>query len=276
MLFLEVDFFIMALLKTINAALYGSTLREGLLERFSLAGNVISRNATPMVYTPQGTTKTYYYPSTSFNVAPVPSSDTVSWRVTLIEDEAYLFRALFPEGTTSDDGTFETPKDFTAENAGGEFVAVSNSIDSIEITGPVFNIPIKLELLSESSTTSGGVRTETQYFKGEYSSSIIPGFDTSKPLVNQFLSGTFNGLVTAETATYQILYNKKLITPATWEDGADSVTYSPYCVLTPVNIEFKNSMHVNFRFEADLKTFTINIKNYYNARNYAPFYHVKY
>ena len=275
-LFLEVDIFIMALLKTINAALYGSTLRDGLLERFSIAGNVISRNATPKTYAPRGSTRTYYYPSTSFNMSPVPSSDTVSWRATLVEDEAYLFRALFPEGTTSDDGTFETPKNFTAENAGGESVAVADYIDSVEIAGPVFSIPIELELLSESSTTSGGVKTETQYFKGEYSSSIIPGFDTSKPLVNQFLSGIFNGLVTAETATYQILYNKKLITPATWKDGADSVTYSPYCVLTPVNIEFKSSMHVNFRFKADLKAFTVNIKNYYNARNYAPFYNVKY
>lgn len=273
---LEVELFTMALLKTINAALYGSTLRDGLLERFSLSGNIISRNATPKIYTPSGTTKTYYYPSTSFNVGLVPSSDTVSWRATLVEDEAYFLRALFPEGTTNDDGTFETPKDFTAENAGGESVAVSDFIDSIEIAGPIFNIPIELELLSESSTTSGGVKTETQYFKGEYSSSIIPGFDTSKPLINQFLSGTFNGLVTAETATYHILYNKELITPATWEDGAYSVTYSPYCVLTPVNVEFKNSMHVNFRFKADLKAFTINIKNYYNARNYAPFYHVKY
>ena len=266
----------MALLKTINAALYGSTLRDGLLERFSLNGNVISRNATPKTYAPSAAARTYYYPSTSFNVAPVPSSDTVSWRITLVEDEAYLFRALFPDGTTSDDGTFETPKDFTAENAGGESVAVSDSIDSIEIAEPVFNIPINLELLSESSTTSGGVKIETQYFKGEYSSSIIPGFDTSKPLVNQFLSGTFNGLVTAETATYQIQYNKALITPTTWKDGSDSVTYSPYCILTPVSIEFKRSMHVNFRFDASLETFTVNIKNYYDAHDYPPFYHVKY
>ena len=266
----------MALLKNINAALYGSTPRDGFLERFSMAGNVISRKATPKTYAPSVATKTYYYPSTSFNVVPVPSSDTVSWRVTLIEDEAYLFRALFPEGTTSDDGTFETPKDFTAENAGGESVTVSDYVDSIEIAGPVFHIPLELNIYSQNSTTSGGTRTETIIYSNVFSSSIIPGFDTSKPLVNQFLSGIFNGLVTAETATYQIQYNKELITPATWEDGADSVAYSPYCILTPVNIEFKSSMHVNFKFKADLKTFTVSIKNYYNATNYPPFYHVKY
>lgn len=266
----------MALLKTINAALYGSTLREGLLERFSIDGNVISRKATPKTYAPKKATRTYYYPSTSFNVAPVPSSDTVSWRATLVEDDAYLFRALFPEGTTSDDGTFETSKDFTAENAGGESVAVSDYIDSIEIAGPVFSIPIELDLFSESSTIKDGVRTEIQLFKGEYPSSIIPGFDTSRPLVNQFLSGTFNDLVTAETSTFQIQYNKELMTPATWEDGSDSVKYSPYCILTPVGIEFKRSMHVNFKFDASLETFTVNIKNYYDAHDYPPFYHVKY
>lgn len=266
----------MALLKTINAALYGSTLREGLLERFSIDGNVISRKAAPKTYAPKKATRTYYYPSTSFNMAPVPSSDTVSWRATLVEDEAYLFRALFPEGTTSDDGTFETSKDFTAENAGGESVVVSDFVESLEISNPVFHIPLELNIYSQTSTTSGGTRTETIIYSNTFSSSIIPGFDTSKPLVNQFLAGTFNGLVTAETATYQIQYNKALITPTTWKDGSDSVTYSPYCILTPVNIEFKRSMHVNLRFDASLETFTVNIKNYYDAHDYPPFYHVKY
>lgn len=266
----------MALLKTINAAYYGYVTQNGLLERFTLAGNVLSRNATPKVWGYNSATRTYYYPSTSFSVAPSPSSDTVTFKITLIEDEAYMLQALFPEGTLNDDGTFETPKDFTAENAGGESVAVADYIDSIEIAGPSFNIPIELELLTESSTVKDGVRTEIQYFKGEYSSSIIPGFDTSKPLVNQFLSGTFNGLVTAETTTFQIQYNKELMTPATWKDGADSITYSQYCLLTPVNPEFKRSMNVNFRFDASLETFTVNIRNIYMTTDKQVFWQVRY
>lgn len=266
----------MALLKTINAAYYGYVTQNGLLERFSLAGNVLSRNATPKVWGYNSATRKYYYTSTSFSVAPSPSSDTVTFKITLLEDEAYMFRALFPEGTTSDDGTFETPKDFTAENAGGESVAVSDYIDSVEIAGPSFNIPIELELLTEGSTTKDGVRTEIQYFKGEYSSSIIPGFDSSRPLMNQFLAGTFNNLVSAETSTFQIQYNKELMTPATWEDGSDSVLYSQYCLLTPVNPEFKSSMNVNFRFDASLETFTVNIRNIYMTTDKQVFWQVRY
>ena len=266
----------MALLKTINAAYYGNVTQNGLLERFSLAGNVLSRSATPKVWGYYSASRKYYYPSSSFRVAPSPSSDTVTFKITLVENEAHMFQALFPEGTINDDGTFETPKNFTAENAGGESVAVSDSINSIEIAGPVFNIPIELELFSESSTTKDGVRTQTQYFKGEYSSSIIPGFDVSRPLVNQFLSGTFNGLVTAETSTFQIQYNKELMNPATWKDGADSITYSQYCLLTPVNPEFKRSMNVNFRFGASLETFTINIRNIYMTTDKQVFWQVRY
>lgn len=266
----------MALLKTINAAYYGYVTQNGLLERFSLAGNVLSRNATPKRWGYNSASRKYYYPSTTFNVSPSPSSDTVTFNISMVEDEAYLFRALFPEVTTNDDGTFETPKDFTAENAGGESVVVSDYIDSIEIAGPVFSIPIELDLFSESSTIKDGVRTEIQYFKGKYSSSIIPGFDTSKPLVNQFLSGTFNDLVTAETATFQIQYNKELMTPATWKDGADSVLYSQYCLLTPVNPEFKRSMNVNFRFDASLETFTVNIRNIYMTTDKQVFWQVRY
>ena len=270
------EIFIMALLKTINAAYYGYVTQNGLLERFSLTGNVLSRNATPKVWGHNSASRKYYYPSTTFNASPSPSSDTVTFKLSLVEDEAYMFRALFPEGTSSDDGTFEIPKNFTAENAGGESVAVSDSIDSIEIAGPVFNIPIELELFSESSTTKDGVRTEIQYYKGEYSSSIIPGFDTSIPLVNQFLAGIFNNLVSAETSTFQIQYNKKLMTPATWKDGATSILYSQYCLLTPVNPEFKRSMNVNFRFDASLKTFTINIRNIYMTTDKQVFWQVRF
>lgn len=266
----------MVLLKTINAAPYGSTLRDGLLERFSISGNVLSRNAAPKTYTPQGATRTYYFPATSFNVAPVPSPDSVSWRATLVEDEAYLFRALFPEGTFSDDGTFETPKDFTAENAGGESVIVADSIDSLELAGPVFYFPIELNLIVLSDTTENGVRTFVQSSVKNYSSSIIPGFDSSKNLISQWMDGTFNGLATAETATFQTKYNKELITPATWEDGSDSVTYSPYCILTPVNIEFKRSMNIIFHFTADFGEFWIEIRSTYNATDYPVFYSVKY
>lgn len=266
----------MSLLKTINAAYYGSVTQKGLLERFSLAGNVLSRNATPKVWGYNSATRKYYYPSTTFSAAPSLLSDTVTFKITLVEDEAYMLRALFPEGTISDDGTFEIPKDFTAENAGGESVAVADYIDSIEIAGPVFSIPIELDLFSESSTIKDGVRTEIQYFKGEYSSSIIPNFDTSRPLVNQFLAGTFNNLVSAETTTFQIQYNKELMTPATWEDGASSITYSQYCLLTPVNPEFKRSMNVNFRFDASLETFTVNIRNIYMTTDKQVFWQVRY
>lgn len=266
----------MSLLKTINAAYYGSVTQKGLLERFSLAGNVLSRNATPKVWGYNSATRKYYYPSTTFSAAPSLLSDTVTFKITLVEDEAYMLRALFPEGTISDDGTFEIPKDFTAENAGGESVAVADYIDSIEIAGPVFSIPIELDLFSESSTIKDGVRTEIQYFKGEYSSSIIPNFDTSRPLVNQFLAGTFNNLVSAETTTFQIQYNKELMTPATWEDGASSIKYSQYCLLTPVNPEFKRSMNVNFRFDASLETFTVNIRNIYMTTDKQVFWQVRY
>ena len=266
----------MALLKTINAAYYGYVTQNGLLERFSLAGNVLSRNATPKVWGYNSATRKYYYPATSFKASPSPSSDTMTFNISMVEDEAYMFGALFPDGTFNDDGTFEIPKDFTAENAGGESVAVADYIDSIEITGPVFNIPIELDLLSENSTIKDGVRTEIQYFKGEYSSSIIPGFDTSKPLFNQFLNGTFNGLVSAETSTFQIQYSKELMTPATWEDGATSILYSQYCLLTPVNPEFKRSMNVNFRFDASLETFTVNIRNIYMTTDKQVFWQVRY
>ena len=266
----------MALLKTINAAYYGYVTQNGLLERFSLAGNVLSRNATPKVWGYNSTSRTYYYPSSSFSVTLSPSPDTITFNISMVEDEAYMFQALFPEGTISDDGTFETPKNFTAENAGGESVAVSDYIDSVEIADPVFNIPIDLELFSESSTIKNGVRTEIQYFKGEYSSSIIPGFDTSKALVNQFLAGTFNGLVSAETSTFQIQYNKELMTPATWKDGADSVLYSQYCLLTPISPEFKRSMNVNFKFKAGLETFTVNIRNIYMTTDKQVFWQVRY
>ena len=266
----------MDLLKTINAAYYGNVTQNGLLERFSLSGNVLSRNATPKVWGYNSATVKYYYPSMTFKASPSPSSDTITFNISMVEDEAYMFHALFPEGINSDDGTFETPKDFTAENAGGESVTVSDYIDSIEIAGPVFNIPIELELISESSTTKNGVRTEIQYFKGEYSSSIIPGFDTSRPLINQFLSGTFNGLVSAETSTFQIQYNKELMTPATWEDGASSILYSQYCFLTPVNPEFKRSMNVNFKFKASLESFTVNIRNIYMTPDKQVFWQVRY
>lgn len=266
----------MALLKEINAAFYGSTLKEGLLERFSMSGNVLSRNATPKVWGYNSATRKYYYPSTTFKASPSPSSDTVTFNISVVEDEAYMFRALFPGGTISDDGTFETQKNFTAENAGGESVAVSDYIDSVEIAGPVFSIPIELDLFSESSTTKDGVRTEIQYYKGEYSSSIIPGFDSSRPLVNQFLTGTFNNLVSAETSTFQINYNKELMTPATWEDGATSILYSQYCLLTPVNPEFKRSMNVNFKFDASLETFTVNIRNIYMTTDKQVFWQVRY
>ena len=266
----------MALLKTINAAYYGYVTQNGLLERFSLAGNVLSRNATPKVWGYNSASRKYYYPFMTFEASPSPSSDTVTFNISVVEDEAYMFRALFPGGTTSDDGTFETPKDFTAENAGGESVAVADYINSVEIAGPVFSIPIELDLFSESSTIKDGVRTEIQYYKGEYSSSIIPGFDASKPLVNQFLAGTFNDLVSAETSTFQIQYNKELMTPATWEDGATSILYSQYCLLTPVNPEFKRSMNVNFRFDSSLKTFTVNIRNIYMTTDKQVFWQVRY
>lgn len=273
---LEVELFTMALLKTINAALYGSTLQEGLLERFSLAGNVISRNATPMVYTPPGATSTYYYPSTTFTNSPTPGADTVTWKNELVQDEEYLFRSLFPEGTFSDDGTFETPKVFTAENAGGESVIVADSIDSLELAGPVFSFPLELNLIVLSDTIKNGVRTFVQSSGKNYSSSIIPGFDSSKNLISQWMAGTFNGLATAETATFHTKYNKELITPAAWEDGADSITYSPYCVLTPENIMFKRSMHIIFHFTAGLGEFWVEIRSIYNATDYPVFYYVKY
>lgn len=266
----------MALLKTINAAYYGYVTQNGLLERFSLAGNVLSRNATPKVWGYNSASRKYYYPSATFKASVSPSSDTVTFNISMVEDEAYMFQALFPEGIISDDGTFETPKNFTAENAGGESVAVSDYIDSIDIAGPVFSIPIELDLFSENSTIKDGVRTEIQYYKGEYSSSIIPGFDASRPLVNQFLAGTFNNLVSAETTTFQVQYNKELMTPATWEDGASSVLYSQYCLLTPVNPEFKRSMNVNFRFDASLETFTINIRNIYMTTDKQVFWQVRY
>lgn len=266
----------MALLKTINAAYYGNVTQKDHLERFTLAGNVLSRNATPKVWGYNQATRKYYYPSATFKASPSPSSDTVTFNISVVEDEAYMFRALFPEGTISDDGTFESPKNFTAENAGGESVAVSDYIDSIQVAGPIFSIPIELDLFSESSTIKDGVRTEIQYYKGEYSSNIIPGFDASKPLVNQFLAGIFNDLVSAETSTFQIHYNKELTTPATWEDGATSILYSQYCLLTPVNPEFKRSMNVNFKFDASLKTFTVNIRNIYMTTEKQVFWQVRY
>lgn len=265
----------MALLKTINAApAGGESLKR--LERFAITGNVISRNATPMAYTPSGATRTYYYPSTTFTNGPTPGADTVTWKNELVQDEEYLFRALFPEGTFSDDGTFETPKVFTAENAGGESVIVADSIDSLELAGPVFSFPLELNLIVLSDTTKNGVRTLIQSSGKNYSSSIIPGFDSSKNLVSQWMAGTFNGLATAETATFHTKYNKKLITPATWEDGADSITYSPYCVLTPENIMFKRSMNIVFHFTADLGEFWVEIRSIYNATDYPVFYFVKY
>lgn len=267
----------MAFLKVVNAALFGGNVRPGLLERFAMSNDVITRVATPIEYAPNSTTRTYYFPSESFNVVPSPTPNAVIFKITLIEDRALLFTSLFPEGTLSDDGTFETSKDFTAENAGGETVVVSDYIESVEISSPVFSIPLELKILSQNSTTANGTRTETISYDGLFPSSIIPNFDPSTPLVNQqLLYGTFNGIVSAETSTYKIKYNKELITPATWEDGSDSVNYSPYCVLTPENIEFKRSMHVYFNFSSNLETFRVNIINYYNAKNYAPFYHVKY
>lgn len=216
----------MALLKTINAAPKGGESLER-LERFSMVGNVISRNAAPRIYAPSDATRTYYYPSMTFTTGVTPGADTVTWKNELVQDEEYLFRALFPEGTFSDDGTFETPKDFTAENAGGESVIVADSIDSLELAGPVFSFPLELNLIVLSDTIKNGVRTLVQSSGENFPSSIIPGFDASKNLISQWMAGTFNGLATAETATYQTKYNKNLITPATWEDGADSVTYSP-------------------------------------------------
>ena len=257
----------MALLKTINAALF---------ERFSIDGNTISRKAAPKIYAPEGATRTYYYPAMSSNIGPVPTSDTVTWKATLVEDEAYLFRSLFPEGTFSDDGTFETQKNFTAENAGGESVIVADSIDSLELAGPVFSFPLELNLIVLSDTTKNGVRTLVQSSGKNYSSSIIPGFDSSKNLISQWMAGTFNGLATAETATFHTKYNKELITPATWEDGADSITYSPYCVLVPENIMFKRSMNIIFHFTAGLGEFWVEIKSLYNATGYPVFYSVKY
>ena len=265
----------MALLKTINAAPEGGDSIK-YLERFSIDGNVISRNATPKAYGYLSATRTYYYPSTTFTNGPTPGADTVTWKNELVQDEEYLFRALFPDGTFSDDGTFEIPKDFTAKNAGGESVIVADSIDSLELAGPVFSFPLELNLIVLSDTTKNGVRTLVQSSGKNYSSSIIPGFDSSKNIISQWMAGTLNGLATAETATFHTKYNKELITPATWEDGADSITYSPYCVLTPENIMFKRSMHIIFHFTAGLGEFWVEIKSLYNATGYPVFYSVKY
>lgn len=265
----------MALLKTINAAPEGGESLKH-LERFAMVGNVISRNAAPKAYAPQGATRTYYYPATSFTTSSTPSADKVTWKNELVQDEEYLFRALFPEGIINDDGTFEAPKNFTAENAGGESVAVSDSIDSLELAVPAFTFPLELNLIILSDTTKNGVRTLVQSSGESFSSSIIPGFDSSKNLISQWMAGTFNGLATAKTATYQAKYNKELITPATWEDGADSVTYSPYCVLTPENIVFKRSINIIFHFKAGLGEFWVEIRSIYNATDYPVLYSVKY
>ena len=265
----------MALLKTINAAPKGGEGKKH-LERFEIDGNVILRKSAPKIYAPSGATKTYYFPSTSFTNDSTPGADTVTWKNELVQDEEYLFRALFPGGAFSDDGTFETPKNFTAENAGGESVIVADSIDSLELAGPVFSFPLELNLIVLSDTTKNGVRTLIQSSGKNYSSSIIPGFDSSKNLISQWMAGTFNGLATAETTTFHTKYNKELITPATWEDGADSITYSPYCVLAPENIMFKRSMHIVFHFTAGLGEFWAEIRSLYNATGYPVFYSVKY
>ena len=265
----------MALLKTINAAPEdGSSGKH--LERFAIDENVISRKAAPKIYAPSDAIRTSCFPSTSFTNDTTPGPNTVTWKNGLVQDEEYLFRALFPEGAFSDDGTFETQKNFTAENAGGESVIVADSIDSLELAGPVFSFPLELNLIVLSDTTKNGVRTLVQSSGKNYSSSIIPGFDSSKNLISQWMAGTFNGLATAETATFHTKYNKELITPATWEDGADSITYSPYCVLVPENIMFKRSMNIIFHFTAGLGEFWVEIRSLYNATGYPVFYSVKY
>lgn len=273
----------MALLKEINAARYSSTT-SGLVEKFSKNGDDIFRKAYPKIVNSQNT---LYYPSTEIISNTVPQdSFTVKWSIKLVDNESYLLQSLFPEGTLNDAGEWEAPKPFKATNSGGEGIFVPDSIDTIEISEPVFNFPLAPNMRQIGETINGRLKTvtllSTRYeppdYITEYYTNSIPNFNPSRGIFGNFFDGVFNGVCSATTSTFALPYNKKLKTPRPWEDGASSVTYSQYCDLIPENKEYKSSMDIIFHFKDDKKLdeFYVEIKNYYMVEGYQAFYSVRY
>lgn len=260
------------MLETIEAAKVRSKTGYDRLEQFEINGDIVSKIATPVAYEASTTLK---FPSTEVTSSAVAST-VAEFRVTLKDDEPYMWRSLFPEGTLNGDGKIETPKPFRLDNSGGDGVTVADFIESAEILEPVFSIPLDHETTFLREETKDTTREEIWYSPEKYSSSIIPNFNPNIPIVTNFMNGVFNGLCTASTTQFQLKYNKELYNPVPWVDGSKDVIYTRYCRLVPDFPEFKSALRVTFRFDSDNKNFLAYIRHIYTKAGVQYFYSIVY